>query len=195
MTSHVALGSFVDKHTLRFELTYPHPVARLWEALVDPEQIAAWFMPVEMEPREGGRVVLPRPDGRPARGSGTVTGFVPERLLELSFEEGESHFGPGCVVRFELSPHQDDGARISFTHRLAPDVVYTHRPDAQPAGPGTFPPGTVAGWHGFADGLTRLLEGRPLPLFDDSDAAVMEERALMYAGVIEGVRREWERRT
>jgi uncharacterized protein YndB with AHSA1/START domain len=191
MTNHVALGAFVDKHTLRFELTYPHPVSRLWDALVDPQQLAQWFMPVEMEPRPGGRFVMPRPEGRPPRGSGTVTVFEPERLLELSFEAGENHFGPGCVVRFELAPH-DGGSRISFVHRLASDVVYTHRPDAQPAGPGTFPPGTAAGWHGFADGLARLLEGDTPPLYDDSDQTVMDERAVIYAGVIEDARRGWE---
>lgn len=189
MTTQIALGSFVDRHTLRFEIVYPHPLARLWLAVADPEQIAQWFMPVEMEPRVGGRFVLPRVDGRPPRGSGVVTGFEAERLLELSFEEGESHFGPGCVVRFELSAH-GEGSRISFTHTLSPDVVYGD-PDDQPAGPGTFPPGTAAGWHGFGDCLTRLLAGREAPLFDDADEVVMAERTEVYREIIGNVSAHW----
>ena len=180
MTTQVALGTFLDRHTLRFELVYPHPVERVWSALTDTEQLALWFMPVELDARLGGRFVLTRDDG-PQRGAGVITAYEPGHLLEVTFDEGESHFGPGCVVRFEVSADRDR-SRVTFTHRLSPDVVYPM--PGQMAGPGTFPPGTAAGWHGFTDGLARLLDGRVAPIYDDSDDIVMSEREEVYRKVI-----------
>jgi uncharacterized protein YndB with AHSA1/START domain len=180
MTTEVPFGTFVDKHTLRFDIVYPHPAKRVWAAITEPDQVARWFLPLELEARVGGRFVMPRDDGRPPRGTGTVAAFEDGRLLELQFEEGETHFGQGCVVRFELADRAD-GCLVSFIHRLSADVTYPQRPSAQPGGPGTFPPGTAAGWHGFADGLGRLLHGRPGALYDESDDALMADRTKAYA--------------
>lgn len=53
-----ALGEFVDRDTMRFVREYPHPVERVWAALVTPEQISVWWMVCEtLEAREGGRYV------------------------------------------------------------------------------------------------------------------------------------------
>lgn len=41
--------------SLRIEKTYPHPRARVWRALVDPELLARWLMPNDFAPRVGHR--------------------------------------------------------------------------------------------------------------------------------------------
>ena len=53
-----ARGTFLDKHTFRLNFVYPHPPSRVWKALTEPEQLAVWFMPLELELRVGGRALL-----------------------------------------------------------------------------------------------------------------------------------------
>jgi uncharacterized protein YndB with AHSA1/START domain len=185
--THIALGTFLDRHTLRFELRYPHPVGRVWAALTDPAQLAAWFMPVEMEPRVGGKFVMPRSDGT-IHGAGVISALEPERSLEVTFLEGETHFGPGCLMRFDVAP-AEDGTRVTFTHNVAPDVVYPM--PGQIGGPGTFPPGTAAGWHGFADGLARALDGRHTPIYDEDDELLMAAREDLYRDLLIAVMTTW----
>jgi len=186
MTTSVALATFVDRHTLRFDVTYPHPVDEVWSAITDPAQLALWFMPVDIELVVGGRFVLTRSDSTVPHGVGVIDELITRQLLVVRFVDGEFHFGPGCTVRFALSPTADgDGCRVRFVHRLAPDVTYDHVPGAQFAGPGTFPPGTLAGWHGFTDGLARLLDGSVPPLYTDDDERVMDQRTETYRSMVE----------
>jgi len=41
------------KRDLRFEVTYPHPIERVWRALTDSRAIAEWLMPNDFAPRVG----------------------------------------------------------------------------------------------------------------------------------------------
>jgi uncharacterized protein YndB with AHSA1/START domain len=45
------------------EARYPHPPERVWQALTDRAELAAWLMPNDFSPREGARF---RFDARPA---------------------------------------------------------------------------------------------------------------------------------
>ena len=48
-----------DRRVIRFERRLAHPVERVWRALTDPNEIAAWLAVAEpLELEQGGRVVL-----------------------------------------------------------------------------------------------------------------------------------------
>jgi uncharacterized protein YndB with AHSA1/START domain len=147
MTDVEPIGTFPDRNSFRLRLHYPHPPARVWRALTEPEHLAAWFMEMQLEPFVGGRVRL-RYTGRddPAKplAEGTVTAFDVEALVAYRFEAGPWEW-PECTLRFEIAA-SGDGTELVFTQRLAPDSV--PRVDSIPqqiAGPGTMIPGTCAG--------------------------------------------------
>ena len=47
-----------DRRLLRFERQLRHPVERVWRALTEPDEIAAWLALTELDLTEGGAVVL-----------------------------------------------------------------------------------------------------------------------------------------
>lgn len=181
MTNTAALGRFIDRNTFRFEIRYPHPPGRVWRAITEVDALAAWFLPIEIELRVGGTVLLHEPEG--AKAEGIVTALVAEVLLEFAFGKGAWQWPEGAL-RFELAP-DGDGCRLVFTQRVAPGTVWAIDPEGQVGGPGTLHPGACAGWHGhFAEGLARYLDGRPEPLYDDVDDLLMAERTKQYAEIL-----------
>src|ERR1700760_1271871 len=48
------LARFVDRFTIEYVRTYPHPIERVWRAITDPAEFKAWFIPGALEGREGG---------------------------------------------------------------------------------------------------------------------------------------------
>lgn len=175
-----SLGSFVDRHTIRFELYYPHPREAVWAALTDESALAVWFMPMTIDLREGGAVTL-RYSSRPERvpAEGTVTELVPHEVIEYHFEKGPWEW-PAGELRFELSD-RDNGTQVVFTQRIAEDTVWSAEPDGQVGGPGTIHPGACAGWHGFFDpGLAAFLDGHGGPVAADHDDPITVERTAAY---------------
>ena len=92
------------KPAVRFERRYPHPVQRVWQAIVDPEDSRHWFpSKLVIEKRVGG-VVDFSDDPHQADGFGRVLAFEPPHRLHFSWGEDELHFdlstdGDGCVLR------------------------------------------------------------------------------------------------
>ena len=165
---------------IRFELDYPHPPAAVWRAITDPESLATWFMPLTFDLRVGGAVTLKYSSRDVVPAEGTITELVPEQVLEYHFEKGPWEW-PESTLRFELTPVGDSSTRLVFTQTIAPDTVWTTHPEAQIGGPGTLPPGTCAGWQGFfQEGLTRFLDGRAAPIYDDTDDVLMSQREELY---------------
>ncbi|HZU73097.1 MAG TPA: SRPBCC domain-containing protein [Acidimicrobiales bacterium] len=188
MTEGPLPGSFLpDRHTFRLELTYPHPPGRVWRALTEPEHLAAWFMPLELDLRVGGRAVLVdygQLEGTPPA-EGIVTAVEPERLLEYRFPSGPWEWPP-CTLRFELQ-EEDGRCRLVFSQQLSPDFVPTWRDfdRFQIGGPGTHLPGACAGWQGFfEEGLSRFLEGRVTDIYGDDDDRLMDERSERYEPLV-----------
>ena len=127
----LALGGFIDRHTMRFVRDYPHPPALVWAALTDPAQLGVWLWPCRsFEPKLGGIGVFD--PGREFRI--VVTEFEPLRLLNL-----------GGLYRFELAA-EAGGCRLTVDLKRPPD--------------GWSPMG-LAGFHGWLGRLGRLLAGAP----------------------------------
>lgn len=98
-----------------------HPIERVWAAVTEPEQLAAWFMAkVRREDAPGGRLEMEHPNS--VRAKGRVLEWTPPRVYEY-----EWHLVPGSsftekvtsVVRWELSP-ADGGTVLVVTHRKLP---------------------------------------------------------------------------
>jgi uncharacterized protein YndB with AHSA1/START domain len=129
------------KPALRFERVLRHAPERVWRALTEPEEEAAWHpTPARFEPKVGGRVeyvpgghVADMPDGE-------VTDYDPPRLLGYYWTaDGEE----SNHLRFEIRPH-DEGSVLTLIH------TFEDRLKAARDG---------AGWHVCLDSLADSLDG------------------------------------
>jgi uncharacterized protein YndB with AHSA1/START domain len=129
------------QHVIRFERRLGHPVERVWRALTEPDEIAAWLALAELELEEGGRVVLTwqntDDEGNTAVARGTVTALDPPRLLEFDTDiHGR--------LRWQLEP-ASDGTALTFTAEV--DL------------PEDYETEVLAGWHIHLDHLEEVLDG------------------------------------
>jgi uncharacterized protein YndB with AHSA1/START domain len=130
-----------DRQVLRFERRLDHPVERVWRALTEPDELAAWLALAELELTEGGTVVLTwqntDPDGNTAVARGTVTAVDPPRILQFDTDiHGR--------LRWELEP-DGDGTALTFT--------------AEAQLPADWELEVLAGWHIHLDHLQHVLDG------------------------------------
>jgi len=154
------LAVFLDRHTMRYERRYPHPIDLVWEAVSTAEHLETWMLPItKVERRLGGRCSFtwggPEEEGMQI---GEVTVFEPPRSIVYSFAE------PPSSMHFDLTS-DGDGTVLHFTldWRVIP---------GQPNGPEDYPggdlpggpdtpwrPGFLAGFHEMLDDLGAFLEG------------------------------------
>ena len=130
-----------DHQVIRFERRLGHPVERVWRALTEPDEIAAWLALAELELREGGRVVLrwqnTDEDGNTAVARGTVSALDPPRLVEFDTDiHGR--------LRWELEPDGDDTLLIFTAEAQLPEEYELE---------------VLSGWHIHLDHLEELLDG------------------------------------
>lgn len=141
------LGSLdAGARTIRFVRGYPHPVHRVWQAVTEPDQLAAWFPQVVV-----GDLLVPGARVRfesDAEGAEVFDGKVlrvsPPTLLE--FEWGTD------VIRLELEA-EGTGCRLTFT-----DTLHVLGKAARDG----------AGWHACLDLLGAVVSGTP-PSFESSE--------------------------
>ena len=135
-----------EHQVIRFERRIAHPVERVWRALTEPDQIAAWLALAELDLEEGGRVVLTwqntDDEGNTSVARGTVSALEPPRLLETSFQSGKN-----CTVTYELFP---DGERTR--------LVLTHSGFESGTGAQDF----GSGWNSHLTVLQERLAGRSI---------------------------------
>ena len=130
-----------DRQLIRFERLLDHPVERVWRALTEPDEIAAWLALAELDLTEGGRVVLTwqntDTEGNTAVARGTVSALDPPRLLEFDTDiHGR--------LRWELEP-AGESTRLTFT--------------ADARLPDDYELEVLAGWHIHLDHLEDVLDG------------------------------------
>ncbi len=179
------LPHFIDRSTLEYVRTYPHPVERVWRAITDPKAFGVWFIRGSLDPKTGGAYEFETGDGG---FKGIVLAIEPPRRIRFggpSHEKG--HF------EYELTP-VPGGTRMRFVQYFPPEGTYAAT--AQDEGgdipvPGTaWKPGFVGGWYEFWDALGDFLDGVPagsrLPLtpfgeLAQSWARLMEKQGAMTA--------------
>ena len=95
---------------VRFQRTYPHPVARLWAAITEPDELSHWFpSAVRMDQHEGGTIEF-TDDPNTEPDSGTVLVFEPLRRLAFTWGGDELHFA--------LEPADDDSCTLTLINVL-----------------------------------------------------------------------------
>jgi uncharacterized protein YndB with AHSA1/START domain len=102
---------------ISLEREYPHPRAKVWQALTQPQLIAAWLMrPEGFEPKVGCKFRLsakPQPGWR-GYVDCEITDLVPERLLRYTWAGDDS--GRVMAVTWTLD-EASGGTRLSLLHQ------------------------------------------------------------------------------
>ena len=165
-------GSYVEHHgrpAVRFQRRYAHPVARVWQAITSPDELAMWFPSrVELEPRAGGTVWF---SGDPNVGpsTGTVLSFEPPHRLAFSWgdEELELLVEPdgeaSCILTLlDVLSTQDAAARNAAGWNVCLAQLDTLVTTGRADGPHV---GSAQSWRRYyetavADGLP---SGAPIP--------------------------------
>jgi uncharacterized protein YndB with AHSA1/START domain len=152
-----------DRATLVLRRFLPHPPNVVWRAITEPEQIRQWELTTaKVDGRPGGTVDLVT-GASMVHATGRILTWDPPRVYEhewnVAKEEARGPADEQSVVRWELTP-REGGTLLVLTHRglkRKTAGVFRH------------------GLPGFLDRLEALLDGRPLP---DWDQAVRESRRL-----------------
>jgi uncharacterized protein YndB with AHSA1/START domain len=130
-----------DRWTLVFVRHLPHPPARVWAALTEPEQLAAWApFGADRDLSRPGDTTLTMIDGDQREDlPASVSRAEPPHLLEYTWGTD--------LLRWELTP-AGPGTRLTLRHTVAaPDWL----------------PKVAAGWHLCLLVAGHLLDGRPIP--------------------------------
>jgi uncharacterized protein YndB with AHSA1/START domain len=181
------LARFIDRETLEYVRVYPHPIERVWRAIVEPEEFGVWFIKGRLDPRVGGRYWF-GDDGF----QGAVAAIEPPRLLRLADDQDQQTF------QYELT-EVADGTRMRFVHHFPPGGPYEAKPDPTvdgaiewdlggdlPGGPDTpWRPGFIGGFHDMHDRLADVLDGVPVGsrLPPTEFSAFVRKWALVPAGL------------
>jgi uncharacterized protein YndB with AHSA1/START domain len=133
-----------DVSILRYERRLAHTQQRVWRALTEEAELAAWF-PTTMEGarRRGAPLHFAFRQGEGEPFDGEMLAFVPPSLMELRWADD--------VLRFELEPIPDTGSsgcilRLTVTF---PEYGKAAR--------------DAAGWHVCLEQLVALCDGTDLP--------------------------------
>jgi uncharacterized protein YndB with AHSA1/START domain len=153
--SDAGLARFIDHWTIEFVRTYPHPIERVWRAIVDPHEIGVWFIrPTVWEPAAGGAYRF-HDDGF----SGVVQAAEAPRLIRFgprADAAADAWPGAASYFQFELEP-TSGGTRLRYLQHAAPGIADVDEPDPEFASPGR--PGALAGWHAAFEELGFRLDG------------------------------------
>lgn len=136
-----------DKHVLRFERWYPHPVERVWRAVTAPDEMVRWFpSAVEGERAVGAALTFADEAQRQA----AIEAGEPTRVEGPMFTGRVTVWDPPAVfsftwgselLRYELAP-DGDGTRLVFTQVLSHPSLSARN---------------GAGWHACLGALDALL--------------------------------------
>jgi uncharacterized protein YndB with AHSA1/START domain len=96
---------------IEHEAVYPHSPERVWRALVDRSELAAWLMPTDFAPEVGKEFKLETGSAEVGTIHGEVLEIDEPRLLRCRWTGG---FGD-TEVTYELSP-EGDGTRLRVRH-------------------------------------------------------------------------------
>jgi uncharacterized protein YndB with AHSA1/START domain len=151
------LARFIDRYTIEYVRTYPHPIERVWRAITDPTEMSVWFSPIRVDARLGGAYTAEWE--QPTDFKGVITALEPPRRVRFG---GPAGHGPEGYWQFELEPVEGGGTRMVFIQHSQPG--WFHKPewplDPPESAPDTpWRPGTLGGWHVAFDSLGEMMDG------------------------------------
>jgi uncharacterized protein YndB with AHSA1/START domain len=162
-TLHAVDGRLV----LRFERRFGHPMEKVWRALTEPAQLAAWFpWDMELDLHEGGKILFVMQEGEGRTLDGSIIELDPPRVFTYTWGDD--------VLHWELRP-DDGGCLLVFTH------TFDERPSAA-----SF----AAGWTICLTGLRSVLAGEKPAEDALAEWPELHERYVDRFGLAEGTTRQ-----
>ncbi len=104
-----------SRDRIEIEITYPHPIERVWRALTDADALATWLMPSDFAPRLGHRFTFRTEPGDGWNGIIDCEVVALEPPTRLAFTWGNVQLDPPTLVAFTLA-EAGDGTRLRFVH-------------------------------------------------------------------------------
>jgi uncharacterized protein YndB with AHSA1/START domain len=152
------LARFIDRWTVEYVRTYPHPIQRVWRAITDPAEISAWFWTASFDLRVGGEFRFGPEDGDM---HGVFEIVDPPRLVRFKGPFPETN--PQGYMQFTLTD-VPAGTRMTFVQHFTPGLVPHPELSADPADHpaadvNPWRAGTLAGWHLAFEALRDQLDG------------------------------------
>ena len=135
-----AINKVNDRYEVGFERSYQRPIEAVFAALTIPERLEAWLAAAQIEPRNGGAIVLNFADPRHEM-RGEIRHFEPPTLFEFTWPE--AGVATPSLVRFELA-RASSGCRLILTQTFI--------------APGDCPE-VAAGWHEHLEHLAIATDG------------------------------------
>ena len=100
---------------IEIEITYPHPIGRVWHALTDADVLARWFMPNDFVPRLGQRFTFRTKPENGWNGIVTCEIVAIEPPTRIAYTWGNEQLDPPTLVTFTLA-EEGDGTRLRLVH-------------------------------------------------------------------------------
>jgi len=112
------MNTKADTQSLALEYDLPHPPAKVWRALTDPQLLAAWLMANDMRPLVGHSFTFT------AEPTPWWDGIVRCEMLEMdlhkclrySWRSGPESSPLDTVVTWTLTPTPSGGTRLALEH-------------------------------------------------------------------------------
>ncbi|MFG2874734.1 SRPBCC domain-containing protein [Streptomyces sp. NPDC048337] len=111
-----------DLTTVRVDRFLPHPPAKVWRALTEPELIAQWLMASDFRLEVGHRytmTTLPRPNtGYSGTTAGEVLAYETGRMLSVRWRDADASAGNTAdwTITWTLEP-EGRGTRLFLVHK------------------------------------------------------------------------------
>ena len=157
ITQHGRISKDELGYRIVFERILKHSVSKVWDALINPEKLAVWFMKTELDPIPGGRMTMHFGDADDTLSHGRIVRIEPEKLLEYVWENDE---GPDELAVWELFVKDDTQTLLRFTYSQVSE---------------TNAASVSAGWHQMLDLLADVLDKKVEPAVQLHDGEQSEE--------------------
>jgi uncharacterized protein YndB with AHSA1/START domain len=152
-----------DGYMVVFQRNFQHPIEKVWDALTNPAILKIWFTEIEMDFREGGKMVFHFADDPKSVSNGEIVTIKAPHLFEFTWE--------GELARWELTARSKTSCALKLTYsRLAEDYAVK----------------APAGFHIILDQLDAVLNGRtvPYPLGATTEDPLQKKMVAMYSELV-----------
>ena len=134
----------MTERAIDLSVDVPGTVSDAWKAVATGEGIGSWFVPCELEPREGGRITLDF--GEAGRDSGEITVWEPP--TRFAYRGGDAAQGTSLTFEWRVEEVESEGCIV----RLVNSGFDADGPDLQ---------GMADGWQIFLENLRMHLTHFP----------------------------------
>ncbi len=129
-----------DGYRVEFERKLNYPVEKVWDAITNPEILKIWFTRIDMDFREGGKMIIYFADASNTASHGEIVTIKAPHLFEWTWE--------GELARWEIIEQTKKSCILKLTYSRFTEEYAAKAP---------------AGFHIILDQLETVLDGRTEP--------------------------------